>query len=350
MSDPNRLEAIAQDLRRVAGKYTSAVDTLQRQSQGLDGSAQDLTYGTQKWAGKGSQAFLNSWNQYHHDTQRSCDTLTQSATALNKLAKTIEDNVQAIRNAQAQATAGFILTGALVIADIAQLGLDPITDGATVASGGADAALVEEAQAAEEAIVEMDTEVSGELDQITSQIENSTEPGDVNIPTGDSTDGLSVSTQGDSTTELFQKNLDGSGSGNGYTSTGEQYIKDLQDMGVQVKSDPETQEYLRYQSARASTQNWGEPGDYGPHQVDVNVGENATDASIYEEYLHVQAAAARGWTPITPPESLIEEVNVEREVLANANRLGMTAAERNELQQILQGYIRQLAEKFGIHM
>ena len=121
-------------------------------------------------------------------------------------------------------------------------------------------------------------------------------------------------------------------------------------MGVQVKSDPDTQAYLHYQSARASTQNWGEPGDYGPHQVDVNVGDNATDASIYEEYLHVQNAAARDWAPITPPESLIEEVNVERQVLSEADRLGMTTAERNELQQILQGYIRQLADNFGIYM
>jgi len=51
--------------------------------------------------------------------------------------------------------------------------------------------LLQQAQAAEEAIVEMDAQVSGELDEITSQIENSSEPGDINVledSTGGGTD------------------------------------------------------------------------------------------------------------------------------------------------------------------
>ena len=185
MSDPNKLAAIADDLRKVATDCSNASHTLQQQAQQLDWSAQDLTIGTNKWAGKGSQSFLSAWNDYHRDTYRSYNELDQTASALNKLAQTIEDNLQALYNAQAQEAAGWILTGGLAILSIAQFGLDPITDAATVGSGGVDMALIQEAQSAEEAIVEMDAQISSELEQITSQIENSSEPGDVNVTEGD---------------------------------------------------------------------------------------------------------------------------------------------------------------------
>ena len=184
MSDPNKLAAIADDLRKVAKDCTNASNTLHQQAQNLDGSAQDLTVGTSKWAGKGSQAFLSAWSDYHRDTTRSCKALDQTTKALNKLAQTIEDNLQALYNAQAQETTGFIITGALIVADIAQLGLDPITDAATVGAGGVDMELIQEAQASEEAIVEMDAQVSNELDEITSESENSSEPVDPNATTG----------------------------------------------------------------------------------------------------------------------------------------------------------------------
>ncbi len=60
VSDPNKLAAIADDLRKVAKDCSSAAHTLQQQAQQLDGSAQDLTIGTSKWAGKGSQSFLSA--------------------------------------------------------------------------------------------------------------------------------------------------------------------------------------------------------------------------------------------------------------------------------------------------
>ncbi len=181
MSDPNKLAAIAEGLRKVATDCTNASHTLQQQGQQLDSTAQDLTVGTSKWAGKGSQSFLSAWSDYHRDTNKSCRELDQTAQALNKLAQAIEENVQKIRDAQAQEAGSVFLTGLLFVADVAQLGLDPLTDGATVAAGGADVAIAEEVTAAEEAIVEMDAQVSSELDEITSQIENSSEPGDINI-------------------------------------------------------------------------------------------------------------------------------------------------------------------------
>jgi len=114
VSDPNKLAAIAEDLRKVARDCSNASHTLQQQAQNLDGAAQDLTIGTSKWAGKGSQSFLSAWNAYHWDTRRSCNSLDQTAQVLNKLAQTIEDNLQALRNAQAQEAAGWIITGGLV--------------------------------------------------------------------------------------------------------------------------------------------------------------------------------------------------------------------------------------------
>jgi ABC-type bacteriocin/lantibiotic exporter with double-glycine peptidase domain len=45
VSNPDRLEAIAQGLRHVAGKYTNAAGTLKQQAQNLDNHAQDLTCG-----------------------------------------------------------------------------------------------------------------------------------------------------------------------------------------------------------------------------------------------------------------------------------------------------------------
>ena len=211
MSDPNKLAAIADDLRKVAKDCSNASHTLQQQAQQLDGSAQDLTIGTSKWAGKGSQSFLSAWNDYHRDTSRSSRELDQTAQALNKLAQTIEDNLQALYNAQAQEAAGWILTGGLVILDIAQLGLDPVSDAATVGAGGADMELIQEAQAANEAIVEMDAQVSGELDEITSQIENSSEPGDVNVTDGGTNDSGNTDTGGGSS---------GGNGGGGRTATG----------------------------------------------------------------------------------------------------------------------------------
>jgi len=196
VSDPNKLAAIADDLRKVAKDCANASHTLRLQAQQLDWTAQDLTIGTSKWAGKGSQSFLSAWNDYHRDTYRSCNELDQTAQALNKLAQTIEDNLQTLHDAQAKEIAAGIITGGLLLLDIVQLGLDPVTDAATVGAGGVDMALIEEAQAAEEVITEMDAQVSGELEEITSQIENSSEPGDVNVTDGGTNDGGSTDSGG----------------------------------------------------------------------------------------------------------------------------------------------------------
>jgi hypothetical protein len=76
----------------------------------------------------------------------------------------------------------------------------------------------------------------------------------------------------------------------------------------------------------------------------VLLAENANDATVYEEYLHVLEGQARGWVGVGFPESAVEEVVVERRVLENAGELGMTFAEQMELQQNIQGYLTGLAK------
>jgi len=46
----------------------------------------------------------------------------------------------------------------------------------------------------------------------------------------------------------------------------------------------------------------------------------------------------------------MEEIRVERQVLANATMLKMTPAEQAELRQVLQGYIDNLYAAYSIQM
>ncbi len=78
------------------------------------------------------------------------------------------------------------------------------------------------------------------------------------------------------------------------------------------------------------------------------LGLNVNDAAIYEEYLHVLNSEARGWLGITVPEAWEEEVAVETQVLSKADELGMTQAEREELQQIINSYRKDLYDNYGI--
>jgi hypothetical protein len=77
---------------------------------------------------------------------------------------------------------------------------------------------------------------------------------------------------------------------------------------------------------------------------------NASNAAIAEEYLHIMAAKARGWVGAMPPRNLVEEVVVEREVLAHAGPLGMTTPQVSSLQGVLQRYIDDLVKQYDIHM
>ena len=179
MSDIDNLAYLAGQLHQGATKFSDAAATLRRQAQQLDWSAEDLASGVDAWAGKASKSFQGAWERYHTNTTRSADALDATSQALTKLAKKIDDSVDQMRAAQAAQTATGWLTVGLVVLDVVQLGLDPVTDAATVGMAGADVAATEGADAAATAILEADTEIGAELESIVGDIENADGLGDI---------------------------------------------------------------------------------------------------------------------------------------------------------------------------
>jgi hypothetical protein len=82
--------------------------------------------------------------------------------------------------------------------------------------------------------------------------------------------------------------------------------------------------------------------------ISVNLSPDATATVVYEEYLHVIEAQARGWMPTTTKEArLEEEIRVEYQVMQNAQRLGTTSEEWQTLSRNRQNYIEDLKNKLG---
>ncbi len=179
MSDVDNLAYLAGQLHQGAKKFSDAAETLRRQAQQLDWSAEDLASGVDAWAGKASKSFQEAWQRYHTNTQKSANALDATSQALTKLAQKIDDSVDQMRAAQAAQTASSWLMVGLVVVDVVQLGLDPVTDAATVGMAGADVAATEGADAAATAIIEADTEIGAELETIVDGIENIDGLGDI---------------------------------------------------------------------------------------------------------------------------------------------------------------------------
>ncbi|MBV9711079.1 MAG: WXG100 family type VII secretion target, partial [Ktedonobacteraceae bacterium] len=179
MSDLDNLAYLAGQLHQGAKKFSDAAQKLRTQAQQLDWSAEDLASGVDAWAGPASKSFQSAWQRYHSNTKKSADALDATSQALTKLAKKIDDSVDQMRAAQAAQTASSWLTVGLVVVDVVQLGLDPVTDAATVGMAGADVAAAEGADAAAAAIVEADAEIGTELEGIVSEIENVDGLGDI---------------------------------------------------------------------------------------------------------------------------------------------------------------------------
>lgn len=132
------------------------------------------------------------------------------------------------------------------------------------------------------------------------------------------------------------------------TKFGQDLLQKMKDMGIAIYNDLTTQNYLASKSLKASTWFNGTIEDAGPHTTTVLLGSNVNDAAIYEEYLHVLNGEARGWLGLTVPEAWEEEIEVETQVLSRADELGMTEAERKELQQIINNYRKDLYDNYGI--
>lgn len=101
-------------------------------------------------------------------------------------------------------------------------------------------------------------------------------------------------------------------------------------------------------SARGDTWFNGIPGDVGPETTTALFGPNVNNAAIYEEYLHSENGAARGWLGLDEEHAWIEDIQVETHVLSEADALGMTQAEREELQQSIATYRQNLWRKYQV--
>lgn len=125
------------------------------------------------------------------------------------------------------------------------------------------------------------------------------------------------------------------------TAFGRGLIDDMEAMGVDVRyaANGDEQRLLDVSNARAVTSFWGD----SPQDTQILLREDANDATVYEEYLHVLEGRKRGWMGVRDSiERLIEEMHIGRQVLTRADELGMTAHERADVEHTIQGYRKML--------
>lgn len=105
--------------------------------------------------------------------------------------------------------------------------------------------------------------------------------------------------------------------GSRFTLIGEQYLQGIKNiMGVDVY-DSNTLDIRDYMATRGRAVTWfsGVEGSASPATTTVLLGPRVNDAAIYEEYLHIQNGATRGWIGISVKDALIEEIQIGIQVL-----------------------------------
>ncbi len=377
--DPSALLLLADDLKTKSKTFSDAGKKILDQATALDSHARDLAENTTTWAGKGSQAFLNTWTHFHSDTINSVIALNATSQVLEKLAKKLDDYAQKIMDLQTQAALSMLATAGLLAVDIAQLGLDPLTDGATVGTGAAATSAEEQIAEEESALATFDTEISAEIDSITNSIQNSSELDSLTL---DETASSELSQIED---ELLDEELQGQGFVDSdaifakrnsplfrnpinmdVTSTtknmpkgvnneiAKHWIEQIEGKGVRVEWNRSIQVQLEDDEAFGATyNNNGWDKEYANANLAVvGLSPDATNATVYEEYLHVEALEARGWVRLPKGDEsvLAEEIQVEYQVLQNAENLDMSGEEFDSLTAIRRSYInrlRNLYEKNG---
>lgn len=133
-----------------------------------------------------------------------------------------------------------------------------------------------------------------------------------------------------------------------------QQIKGIH-LDIRIEWNREAQQAAIADKGLAVTYNFNgnlDPKDMGPDKIFVALGPDATNAAIYEEYLHVMEAAKRGWAPPKsshrgPIEKIKEEIRVEHRVLTDAANIGMFNDEFDELRQGRREYIKMLCNYLG---
>lgn len=186
--DLDALQNLVNHLNDKSKKFSTASKTILDRAKSLDNADQDLTANPISWVGKGAQAFQHSWMRFHGDAFSSAINLDTTSTVLSKFASNLQGHIDKINDLNAQVAAMTGLTIGLTIVDILQLGLDPVTDAATGASGTGDVMVISELNAEEEAITELDSMTANEIDQVTAQIEDRTQLDQLNIPADQSSE------------------------------------------------------------------------------------------------------------------------------------------------------------------
>ncbi|MBV9710678.1 MAG: hypothetical protein JO011_07185 [Ktedonobacteraceae bacterium] len=97
----NDLERVANDLTQIAKQYTYGSQELDQHVITLEGAVSHvLSSGTQGWKGLSSEAFLSAWLERKARLQQASILMSEAASYLTTMARTIEDNVPLIRAEQ----------------------------------------------------------------------------------------------------------------------------------------------------------------------------------------------------------------------------------------------------------
>lgn len=168
-------ESLSDKIHDLAKAFSNTAGTLSNQYTSLNKATNGLLNGTNPWQGKGANAFSDSWQSFGKYMQSLEDSCNSTSRSLNKMANKISD----IENQQAWAAlltiVGGVATVVSLAASIAQLGLDPFTDGLTAFFGtfteqeGADVLGVSED------VTQADSQAATELQTIEDDLANSPE-------------------------------------------------------------------------------------------------------------------------------------------------------------------------------
>lgn len=128
------------EARQAAHQFNMMDQALRDNEHHLMGLISDLLVDPSAWAGPAAQQFESAWQRLRRDTLLGAYFQERTGAALFQLADRVEQ-LRAERSKAIAAGVGLgILTAGLFVINVLQLGLDPVTDSADVAAGGATAA------------------------------------------------------------------------------------------------------------------------------------------------------------------------------------------------------------------
>ena len=92
------LERVAGDLSQIARTYSNASQELEQHVITLEGAVSHvLSSGATQWKGLSSEAFVSAWLERRARLKQASMLMSESASYMTTMARTIEDNVPIIR-------------------------------------------------------------------------------------------------------------------------------------------------------------------------------------------------------------------------------------------------------------